>query len=140
MRTSKTVSDYPELVAQWSSKNKQPPESFSAGSHKKVFWVCSKGHEWEAKIDGRVRTGSNCPYCSGRFAAPGETLFDLFPSLKAEWVYDKNVLNPSIVHPGSPQKAYWRCKNGHSYQKEIRSRTVLKTGCLECKFFWFQLP
>lgn len=140
MRTTKTVSDYPELVAQWSSKNEQPPESFSAGSHKKVFWVCSKGHEWEAKIDGRVRTGSNCPYCSGRLAAPGETLFDLFPSLETEWDYDKNILDPRVLHPGTLKKAYWRCKNGHSYQSGIRYRTVRKTDCPECNSFGFNYP
>ena len=140
MRTSKTVSDYPELVAQWSSKNEQPPESFSAGSHKKVFWVCSKGHEWEAKIDGRVRTGSNCPYCSGRFAAPGETLFDLFPSLETEWDYGKNILDPLILHPGTPKKAHWICSNGHTYEKSIRSRTVDGITCSECNSFGFNFP
>jgi len=38
------------------------PEDFTSGSGKKVWWVCSKGHEWDAEISGRTK-GSGCPYC-----------------------------------------------------------------------------
>ena len=39
-------------------------------SHKKVWWKCSKGHEWQAVVASRNR-GSGCPYCSGRKAISG---------------------------------------------------------------------
>jgi len=135
-----TLLDHPRLVAEWSPKNEYPPEHYAPGSHQKVLWQCSKGHEWESKVEARVKRGNNCPYCTGRLAAPRETLFEVFPSLKIEWDYEKNTLNPDIIHPGSPKKAYWRCKNGHSYQKVIRSRTVLKTSCPECNSFGFNYP
>ena len=48
---------HPELVSEWSEKNKIKPTEVSIGSHKKVIWRCEKGHEWEAaKLTGR-RTG-----------------------------------------------------------------------------------
>ena len=34
-------------------------------SHQKVWWRCTKGHEWEAVVSSRTR-GSACPYCSSR--------------------------------------------------------------------------
>ena len=38
---------HPELVSEWSKKNKIKPTEVSIGSHKKVIWRCEKGHEWE---------------------------------------------------------------------------------------------
>ena len=38
---------HPELVSEWSEKNKIKPAEVSIGSHKKVIWKCEKGHEWE---------------------------------------------------------------------------------------------
>ena len=32
-------------------------------SHKKVWWKCSQGHEWQADIGGRNR-GNGCPECA----------------------------------------------------------------------------
>ena len=38
------------------------PEMVSVGSADKVWWKCSKGHEWQATIDSRNR-GNGCPIC-----------------------------------------------------------------------------
>ena len=56
----------PKLKTEWhpSKNNSHNPKKISFGSHKKVWWVCSKGHEWEASVNNRSR-GSSCPYCSG---------------------------------------------------------------------------
>ena len=57
----------PELAKEWNyEKNGNlMPEHFSPNSHKKVWWKCKKGHEWQAIIANRNR-GRGCPYCSGR--------------------------------------------------------------------------
>ena len=34
---------HPELVSEWSEKNKIKPTEVSIGSHKKVIWRCEKG-------------------------------------------------------------------------------------------------
>jgi DNA-binding XRE family transcriptional regulator len=34
-------------------------------SSKKVWWICSEGHEWQTRVYCRTR-GTNCPYCFGR--------------------------------------------------------------------------
>lgn len=38
------------------------PEDFVA-SNKKIWWVCNKGHEWEATINNRNK-GHGCPICN----------------------------------------------------------------------------
>ena len=65
----KTLADYPDLIKEWHPfKNcNLSPKNFTHGSHKKVWWLCSKNkcHEWEAIIYKRS-IGRSCPYCSGR--------------------------------------------------------------------------
>ena len=58
---SKTISDKPELLKQWTySKNKADTKEVSISSSKKYWWVCDKGHEWEAEAYYRTR-GDGCP-------------------------------------------------------------------------------
>jgi DNA-directed RNA polymerase subunit RPC12/RpoP len=37
-------------------------ESLTIYSGKKVWWLCSKGHEWMTRVSHRSN-GSNCPEC-----------------------------------------------------------------------------
>ena len=54
----------PKLAKEWHpSKNKDlKPSDFSFGSQKKVWWKCSKNHEWQAVIKNRD-SGAGCPEC-----------------------------------------------------------------------------
>ena len=54
----------PNLASEWNyEKNGDlKPEDFMAGSGKKVWWKCKKGHEWQATINNRNK-GRGCPYC-----------------------------------------------------------------------------
>lgn len=38
------------------------PNLLTYGSAKKVWWICDKGHEWQARISSRVN-GTGCPIC-----------------------------------------------------------------------------
>lgn len=55
---------YPHLVGEWNSiKNGSlKPEYVSGKSNKKVWWLCSKNHEWQATIYSRT-SGTGCPTC-----------------------------------------------------------------------------
>ena len=57
----------PEIAKEWNyEKNADvTPSDIKSGSNIKVWWKCINGHEWEAKVNERVR-GRGCPYCSGR--------------------------------------------------------------------------
>ena len=59
----------PEIAKEWNyQKNGSlKPEYILANSSKKVWWKCSKGHEWQATIYSRNQ-GNGCPYCSGNWS------------------------------------------------------------------------
>lgn len=125
---------YPEIAAQWHpTKNGQLlPSMVRPGTHRKVWWLCDRGHEWQAEVKSRV-AGNGCPYCTGRMVIPGETdLATLYPKLAVEWHPTKNgSLTPQDVRPGTAKKVWWRCEHGHEWQAAIASR-VRGNGCPIC--------
>ena len=81
---------HPELVSEWSKKNKIKPTEVSIGSHKKVIWKCKLGHEWIATVKSRTINKTGCPYCSHNKVLAGfNDLATLFPEVADEWS-DKN--------------------------------------------------
>ena len=132
---SKTISDKPELLKQWNySKNKADPKEVSVSSNKKYWWVCDKGHEWEAEAYYRTR-GDGCPYCSNRRVLRGfNDLKTTNPELLEEWDYQKNIsIDPESITPGSIKAVHWKCKNcGHEWKTQVRYRAKNGTGCPKC--------
>ena len=55
----------PELAKEWDYEKNYPltPKDVTAGSKKKVWWICEKGHKWESAICNRTG-GSGCIYCT----------------------------------------------------------------------------
>ena len=136
MAEKKYIIDNAELMAEWNwEKNIEfdfDPKLLTVGSGKKVWWKCSKGHEWQATIDRRSQ-GKGCPYCSGRNAIKGKNdLQTVNPALAKEWNHDKNNgLTPTDVLPSSNKKVWWKCGKGHEWQAMIRSRNDGR-GCPYC--------
>lgn len=66
-KESSLLVTHPELSKEWNySKNgKLSPDSVFYGTQKIYWWICSKGHEWEASPNNRSR-GRNCPYCNNK--------------------------------------------------------------------------
>jgi hypothetical protein len=121
----------PELVSEWNyDKNGTlKPEDVTVSSNRKVWWKCSRGHEWETAIATRSRCG--CPYCSGYLPSDSNRLSTVKPELVSEWNYDKNgTLKPEDVSICSDRKAWWKCFKGHVWQAAIKSRS--KSGCPYC--------
>ena len=81
------VSDIPALAEEWhDTKNLgKLPEDFTSGSNKKVWWKCSKGHEWQTQIYLRAKRGTNCPYCSGQLPSEEHNLLVKYPDIAKEW-------------------------------------------------------
>ncbi|MCH5316307.1 MAG: zinc-ribbon domain-containing protein, partial [Eubacterium sp.] len=52
MAEKKYVTDNAELMAEWNWERNTDvtPSQLTIGSHKKVWWKCNKGHEWQATI------------------------------------------------------------------------------------------
>ena len=64
--SKKYVSDYPLLVLEWHpTKNGNKLLMIIYINHKKVWWQCKNGHEWQR--DGysmkRLKSEEKCPHC-----------------------------------------------------------------------------
>ena len=114
----------PDLAKEWSDKNLPlQPSMVGPGTHKKVIWRGSCGHEWTASVRSRVR-GTGCPYCSHNIVLPGfNDLQTLHPEVAAEWSPKNLPLQPSQVTAYSNKKMWWRCDKGHEWYALISTRS-----------------
>ena len=130
------LATHPELAKEWNfEKNKiLTPGTIVAGSPKKVWWKCSKGHEWQTSPNHRIRGNTNCPYCSNQKVGEDNNLEYLFPELCKQWDYEKNEpLLPSQLVPGSNKGVWWKCLRGHSWKTSPQNRAIQKTDCPFCR-------
>jgi hypothetical protein len=122
------------LVEQWHPTANMDllPTDFTAGSGKKVHWLCSKGHEWEAIILNRSK-GQGCPTCAGRKILVGfNDLATTHSQLAAEWHPTKNGdLKVTQISKGSHKKVWWQDESGHEWVSHAGNR-VSGNGCPYC--------
>jgi hypothetical protein len=114
----------PELIEEWNfvRNGELNPHDFSSGSHKKVWWKCKKGHEWEAVIHSRSY-GKKCPYCSGQKVNHENSLAALIPALAGEWSNERNdCITPDTIASRSNKRVWWRCSKGHEWRATVYSR------------------
>jgi DNA-directed RNA polymerase subunit RPC12/RpoP len=117
---------FPEVSRQWhpTKNGKLDPEQMTAGSGKKVWWKCEKGHEWQANIYSRTRpNGTGCPYCSGRMPTHDYNLQVINPRVARQWHPTRNGnLNPEQITPSSSKKVWWICEKSHEWRTTIKAR------------------
>ena len=127
------ASRYPAVAARWHPiRNPVLPSEILAHTHKRYWWLCEKGHEWQVSPSALIQ-GCGCPYCAGKKSIPGETdLATLNPELAAQWHPDKNgALTPRDVGTGNMSRVWWLCERGHDYQSPVYSRAQ-GCGCPYC--------
>ena len=110
------------------------PSDVRPGTHRKVWWLCATGHEWQAEVKSRAH-GCGCPYCAGRRVLPGfNDLATTEPAVAAQWYQPLNGgLTPETVTYGSSKRVFWKCSEGHVWKAVISSRAgKQKTGCPIC--------
>lgn len=128
---------YPDIAAQWDEKKNGAlhPSNVTAGSNRRVWWKCEKGHSYRAVIAQRVQRGDGCPYCANRKVLPGfNDLATVQPLVAKQWHESLNgALTPEMVTAGSHKKAWWQCSYGHVWKAAIYSRVgVQQCGCPVC--------
>lgn len=126
----------PLLASEWHPIKNLPltPDSVLYGSAKSVFWQCSLGHEWEAKIEARYNKKSGCPYCAGVKTLSGfNDLATLNPKLAREWHPTKNSpVLPNQVSSNTNNKFWWLGECGHEWESSISKRNSYNRGCPYC--------
>ena len=138
MSEKQYISENAQLMAEWDwEKNDKlgfDPKTLTLGSRKKVWWLGECGHEWEAQIINRAKSGTGCPYCLNKKVLMGfNDLATTNPEIAAEWHFEKNKeLLPTTVSAGSNKKVWWKCTKGHEWQALVVERAVRKNGCPYC--------
>jgi hypothetical protein len=81
------ASTNPELIPEWDKERNAglKPYDVLAGSHKKVWWKCSNGHQWYSDIRYRAQKKRGCPYCTRRKPTDDYNFSVLYPKLAIEW-------------------------------------------------------
>ena len=130
---------YPVLLKKWDFF-KNAPISLSTlhpGSAKTYWWKCDVcGYEFSASIRNLVRNPNHCAVCSGKVAKPGYNDFaTLYPSIAADWDYEKNSKLPSSIRPGNGTDKFWWKGHfcGHEWLDDVSNRIKSKGRCPYCE-------
>ena len=67
----------PDVAEEWhQAKNGTlKPTDVTTGSKKKVWWICRKGHEWQATVSDRTLKRAGCPICNQEIKTLSRTPF-----------------------------------------------------------------
>lgn len=129
------IKEFPDLLQEWDySKNIKPPELYFKSSKDKVWWICGKDHSWQTAIYYRTGLKQNCPFCMNKKACSDNCLLTKYPKLCQEWNYQKNILSPQEVLPGSKKKVWWKCKDCNFEWRAIIGDRVRGTKCTRCNY------
>jgi hypothetical protein len=103
------------------------PTTVTYGSKRIMNWKCAIGHTWSARVYVRSN-GVGCPVCSNREVLKGfNDLATTHPHLAEE----VDGWDASSVTATSQKKERWKCKLGHTWIAEIKSRGY-GAGCPVC--------
>ena len=100
-----------------------------------MWWLCERGHPYQAVVAARTTHGSGCPYCAGRRVLAGfNDLATTVPRVAAQWHPTLNGgLTPEMVTAGSRKKVWWQCSEGHVWKAAVYARAgAQKSGCPVC--------
>lgn len=118
----------PSIALEWHpTKNGDlSPTMISAGTAKKVWWICNVCKKsYQAAVYHRT-SGRGCPHCSSKIITPGVN------DLASEWDFEKNGdLLPSMISLHSGRNVWWKCSLGHEWQATVANR-VKDRGCPYC--------
>lgn len=104
----------------------------TSGMHRRIWWQCEQGHEWQSVVYSRMTRG--CPYCSGCKVLTGyNDLQTVAPHVASQFHPTKNGnLSPSELAPNSNLKLWWICTLGHEWETSACKRVSQGTGCPVC--------
>jgi len=131
------LSKLPKLAREWHPvrNGELRPSDVTAGSAKRVWWRCSKGHEWQQGVRGRAHSLGRCPYCAGRRGTSEDNLAVSHPAIARMWDQAKNgTLRPEDVRSTSNKYVWWKClkSSDHEWQELVRHHAERGARCPFC--------
>lgn len=129
------ASKYPELAKEWhpTLNGTVKPSEIAPKSNIKFYWMCEKGHVYDASADKRT-IGQGCPFCANRRLLVGfNDLKTRCPEAAEDWDYEMNIGAPEDYKYCSNLSAHWKCKRcGSKWESLIKDRVRAKYGCKTC--------
>ena len=127
----------PKIAAEWhpTKNGALLPDMVAVKANRMAWWMCDQGHEYSARISARTgKTGTKCPYCSGRLPIRGKTDFaTVYPKWATNWDPDKNDDRPTDVTWCSGKKRYFLCPVCHgSFEIALSKFTRSENHCPYC--------
>jgi len=127
---------YPELVHYWDNEaNSIHLSEVPLNPDLRYFWTCEFGHTWINRMATFLKNKTNpCPFCNGSKPIPGvNDAGTLNPRLLLEWHPTKNTVPLNELSPGSKERVWWHCAEGHEWNTYLYSRTSsVPSQCPEC--------
>lgn len=105
------------------------PSEYTAGSGKRMPWICKLGHRWSAPIVDRTTAKYGCPVCTNHVVLAG---FNDLETLNPELASEAYGWDPTKVFPSSDKKLPWICNIGHIYTARVANRNNSLSGCPYC--------
>ena len=128
-------SEHPKSIF-WSNRNEKKPNEVALNSHKKFWFDCECGHEFESNLVNINQSNNWCPYCynrklCGNCESCNEKSFATHE--KSFYWSDKNKLKPNKVIKGCDKKFYFNCnKCPHELLISPKKISVLGRWCSYC--------
>ena len=124
---------YPDLVKEWNDDKNGDllPNMITAGSNKKVWWICKYGHEWNAVIHTRTTGGCGCPQCAKEFKTSEQEMrvyyyiHKYFPDAisgftdKQSGIYELDIYIPNLQVGVEYDGAKWHQDINRDLRKDI---------------------
>jgi hypothetical protein len=95
--------------------------------HKKLKWVCAKGHKWEAKL-ANIRAGTWCPEC-GKGAGAKSRKLTIEQMQELAMLKGGECLSKTYVNANTKLK--WKCEYGHTWETTL-GKIKSGTWCPKC--------
>jgi hypothetical protein len=117
---------HPELASQADGWD---PTTIAGGTARKLSWICTVGHSWQATVNSRTTQGTGCPICANQQVLAG---FNDLATTHPELASQADGWDPTIVIAGNRGKFLWKCPAGHSWSARLQNRAYRGSNCPIC--------
>ena len=124
----------PKLWEQWDFKKNNELGfdiwKLTFGSNEKVWWICEKGHKWDAVINNRDEE-KGCPYCANKKVMIGfNDMWTTNPELASMLL---NYKDGHEYMQFSNKKLEWKCPNCRKIiERKVRHVNEKGLHCSRC--------
>lgn len=129
-----------DILDEWDyDKNIKSPIDIKPTSKTKCWFKCPLGHSYLKNLSNKTIRGDGCPICNNKQILSGYNDLKTWcinnnrKDILEEWDYNKNLIKPEEIFPGTAKKIWFKCQNGHEYIQPLYNRTgPQKCGCPYC--------